>query len=118
MRKLIAIILLIQVLINCSLVESQEEEKDSESVGQNLQSGAQDIANNNPNAKSGNYFGYGGYGGYGFPGYGWRRWGWGRRWGYPYGGWYGNGFGGGFGLYGRLTNANNETQPKQHSRNS
>ncbi len=99
MNKIILILILIYCFVTFGKCEGVEI--DSETVVQDNGNGAQDSIN--PNAKSGNYFGY--------PGFGWRRrWGyggWGRGlwlgggYGGGFGGGYGGGYGGGFGPYGR-----------------
>ncbi len=111
MNKIILVSILVQILIYCFIAFGKCEgyESDSETIAQNEDS-------LDPNAKSGNYFGY--------PGFGWRRrWGyWGNRpWfgGWGNGPWFGGGYGRGFGAYGRLiqkmnginvTESSNKTQ--------
>jgi len=103
-------IILISILIYCFVKfgKCEGDESDSETVVQDNGNGAQDSID--PNAKSGNFFGY--------PGFGCRR-----RWGYGGWGnepWFGGGYGRGFGAYGRLIqkmNGINVTEPSNKTQN-
>ncbi len=100
MNKIILISILVQILIYCFVTfgKCEGNQRDSETIALNNGNGVQHGLN--PNAKSGNYFGYPGFGcrrrwGYG----GWGNGGWGNG-GWGNGPWFGGGYGRGFGAYG------------------